>query len=423
MRPVTRAFAGDERGAVLVQFAMCITLLLLLLALAIDLSFARLIGNRLQITADAAATASVVELPVEADVDAVALQYAQLNYPEFSDDPVLVASDVVPGHWTGSAFIAGGFPLDAVRVTTRRQARNNNPVSSFFAGVAGIDFFQLQRSAVAIMNARQLCEGGGIFSDTNVESGSNNDYLADFCLYGRDWVQMGSNNTVAPGAIIGMRDPNDFEEGSDNVGTDEALRTMDETLPLPGLVSGLITSMQDSRSGLPSFITDGPVYLSEITDSTPLEPGTLYVVSGVADFGSDRDISNIAVVAEKEIKLGSNSELSNAIFVTPDKILFGSYITVGGTNPCASSEYNVYLFSRSDIEFGSNNDLAALQIAAQGELNLGSDIVGITNLYAEALGAVEYGSSESYGSCGGGLSSSFGSLVISEQDGGPYLVQ
>ena len=122
-------------------------------------------------------------------------------------------------------------------------------------------------------------------------------------------------------------------------------------------------------SELPDFITSGPVFLDEISDSTPLTPGTLYVVNAVADFGSDATVANNAVVAGREIKIGSNASVENVVFASPDKILPGSANDFGSLGVCGGA-CNVYLFSESNIEFGSNNGLRGVQLGAGEELAL-----------------------------------------------------
>lgn len=105
-------------------------------------------------------------------------------------------------------------------------------------------------------------------------------------------------------------------------------------------------------------------------------------------------MSDIAIVANKEVKLGSNNTLTNAVFATPDKILIGS-----------------------------NNSIRGTQMSAGDQLKLGSDIKALANVYGEAYGKIDYGSSEEMGACPGGLESHFAKIVITDGDGNLTLVQ
>ena len=69
-------------------------------ALAVDMGYLYWMKNRLQVTADAAATAGASQLGVdEATVKAEAIAYAAKNLPAGNHGTVLTAADVVLGHW------------------------------------------------------------------------------------------------------------------------------------------------------------------------------------------------------------------------------------------------------------------------------------------------------------------------------------
>ncbi len=401
----------DTSGAVIVLVAVALPVFLLMLAWVIDIGLVRLTGHRLQIAASAAALAGASQLPDNNDVRTEALLYSGKNYADINGHPVLIAADIETGNWDGSVFVANSTPKNAVRATARRTNANLNPLQSIFAVFAGITEFEISRSAVAESEPAPGCDSGGFFSAEEVLSGSNNNYTQDFCLYGADGVKIGSDTDVSPGTVIAMNDLSDFEQGGNNPGAEDILLEENYDLVLPGLVSGIVNDMRNSEiTNMPDFVTNGPVYLNEITDVTPLAPNTLYIVEEVADLGSDRVISDIAIVAKKEVKVGSNVALANVVFATPDKILIGSDNEVGSPDYCSDGKYNIYLFSGSNIEFGSNNYFRGAQMGANGELKLGTDISGIEDVHAEATGKIDYGSSESYGTCGGGLASDFGDL-------------
>jgi len=186
-------------------------------------------------------------------------------------------------------------------------------------------------------------------------------------------------------------------------------------LQLPGKVDGIVAGLRaGSFADLPSYIKFGPVYKSKIEDSDKLEPNTLYIVDDVADLGSHQNISNVAIVANKEVKVGSYNQLHNVFFASMDKVLLGSNNTIGSSTPCSSGKYESFIYSGSNIEFGSNNTLKGIQMAAKEQLKLGSDIFG-QGIYGEASGEIDYGSADHFEGCPNGLlseESTFSSFAL-----------
>lgn len=407
-----RRFARDQGGAVLLVFAVSLPVFLMVLAFVIDGGLVRLNANRLQVSADAAALAGASQLPDDAMVKTAALEYSDKNYEPVGGSRVLRASDVLTGHWDGSAFEAGAEPKNAVQVVTKRGEANNNPLATLLGAVTRIDSFEIERSAVAVAGGGiALCQNGGLFSNSKLESGSNNDYVANFCIYGADGVKISSDNSFGPGTIVAMNDLRDFEQGGSNADVDDALLELDEPLLLTGLIPTIISNMRAGDfSQLPPFITKGPVRLEEIKKETPLKKGTLYIVDKGAEF--EGLVEEIAVVAREPIKASSDSTLRDVVFATPDEIDIGSNIEIGNSEFCNNAEYSVYLFSRKLIKFGSNNSFLGVQMASKGKIEFGSNTTGALNVYGEADGEINYGSNETMGSCATGLSSFFGQLNI-----------
>ena len=423
-----RRFLTEESGAVIVFVAFAFPLFLLMIAFVIDFGIARIVKNKLQISADAAALAGAAMLPNETDARTEAVVFAELNYSdEKAEGAVLRDADIQLGSWDVETrvFIEDGEPLNAVRVTTRRDTTNGNPLRTYFAMLADIDQFDLSQSAVAHLGAGEGCRGGGLFTEKNVLSGSNNDYVSGFCLYGAEGVKISSDNSFVDTVEVAMNSLSDFEQGGNNAGIEEVLTEADYDLALPARVPDIIDTLRGDTDefDLPPFITNGPVELNEITDTTPLQPGTLYIVEEVADLGSNQTIENIAIVAKKEVKVGSNNTLENVVFASEDKVLLGSNNTIGAEDFCSTGLYGIYLFSMDNIEFGSNNDLRGVQIAGQKELKLGSDVAGISGVLGEVLDKIDYGSADKMGACAQSLGSFFALPIFPSAATSLVLVQ
>lgn len=108
----------DRRGAIGPLFALALPAMTLAIGLAVDGANLRLAQARLQVAADAAATAAVRQLSNGGAV-AEAQRVAELNTAG-----VLAGSDVATGRWdmTARTFTAGGSAssLNAVQVVTRQ---------------------------------------------------------------------------------------------------------------------------------------------------------------------------------------------------------------------------------------------------------------------------------------------------------------
>lgn len=153
-----RTTRNTRRGAVAVLAALLMVPIMGLLAFTVDVGYIVREEARLQTAADAAALAAVVEFPDAAAVDAIAQEYASLNYPDA--DNILASSDIEPGIWDEDArtFTATGnyATANAVRITVRRGGSNGDPLNLFFAPVLGIDDADVQASAIAFGD-KTLC--------------------------------------------------------------------------------------------------------------------------------------------------------------------------------------------------------------------------------------------------------------------------
>jgi hypothetical protein len=166
-----------------------------------------------------------------------------------------------------------------------------------------------------------------------------------------------------------------------------------------------------ASAGLPNYITQVQ-FVKNITSSTTLQPNTLYVVEEVADIGSNRTVSEIAIVAGKEVKTGSNVRMHNVVFATLDKILFGSSNDFGTSDFCDRGSYSIYAFAGDNIEFGSQSLIRGMQMASRNMIKLGSELRAADGVYAEASNDVLYGSADSLEGCASGLSSEIAATTL-----------
>lgn len=174
---VRQGLVLDTRGSVAVMVAVTLPMLLGFAALTIDIGQAVMAKNELQNVADAAALAGARELGVTysggpggtpppmtiqqqqsfslsnaAPIKNAAKDVAVQNYAAGTSITVL-DTDIHIGQWNGvtKTFTATNALPNAVRVTARRDGSANLPISTFLAGVLGVNSVSLSASATAAL--------------------------------------------------------------------------------------------------------------------------------------------------------------------------------------------------------------------------------------------------------------------------------
>ena len=405
----THTFFRREEGSATVFNILWLIPLIAVGGLAIDAAIGYAWKARLQAAADAAAHAAVMEL---GDVDAAkdkAIEFAGKNINPDAFGAVLAEDDVETGNWnqTTRTFTPNGSPLDAVRVTTRRDATNDNQVSTTFLRFTGLAGWDVIAVAVAEADSNNCFENGFV-AGGKIWSGSQNQYINDFCLHGEDGVEIGSQNIIEDGVVISMPNLRDFVQGSDNGDSDDFLSQANNPPSLPQQIDTLIDGLEDGSIDpqLTDFETfDSIEEVSSVSISDLRTRGKYYIVNDVVDFGSSNTFEDLVVISDEEIKVGSGVTLINVLLASRDKVTFGSENTFGAANFCTNNRRDgVRIFSSYDdtdaVKFGSQSNFYGVQIAGTGEVNLGSELGSVTGLGVQAGKDIHYGSQEIYGACG-----------------------
>jgi len=159
----------DDRGATAVIVALTLVMLLSMGALSLDIGHALVARNELQNISDAAALAGARELGL---IYETLPPFQQFSYQLADPTPVFNAvqtiagqnqaagmsitvdtSDIQIGQWNDAAktfTVTNTFP-NAVRVTSRRDASTNGPISTFLANVMGISSVSVNSFATAAL--------------------------------------------------------------------------------------------------------------------------------------------------------------------------------------------------------------------------------------------------------------------------------
>ena len=392
-----RAFLRDQQGAIMAFMAFGLFVSAGLGALAMDMGYLYIVKSRLQVAADVAALAAVRQLPDEAAAQSTALTYAVKNMPASAHGGVLVNADVVLGNWDSNSntFTPAGVPVDAVRIVTRRSGDNGNAVGLFFGRIIGFDEMDVTRTSIAVKKSNS-CYTNGIVAGNQVLSSSNNNVLDSFCVYGRNGVAVGSNNSFSAGTQIGMLNLNDLQAGSNNTGLSDALAEMDLT---PDLTTDIAALINDIQTNLPDYITQTQ-NVSALPD--PLVPGTAYFVDQPVDIPSGTTLNDVVIVSTDKITVGSDVSLANVILAAGDNVELGSYGAIGDSDYCiGGGDGGVQLIATINIVVGSNTDFFGAQLIAGVDADLGSNEISSTALALQAGNDITLGSNVNLSVCNG----------------------
>jgi Ca-activated chloride channel homolog len=160
-----RANARHRRGAMLVFIAICLPLLIIMAAFAIDVAWMQLTRTELRTATDSAARAGAKELSLKQDVTAAKTKAkAAAARNNVAGEPLLLTdADVHVGKsvqiGTGRFnFTDGGAKPNAVRVWGKRTIDSKSgPVDLMFSKVLGVDQFQPVEVASSTQLDRDIC--------------------------------------------------------------------------------------------------------------------------------------------------------------------------------------------------------------------------------------------------------------------------
>lgn len=155
-----------RRGAMLVLIAICLPLVLIMAAFAVDVAWMQLTRSQLRTATDAAARAGAKGLSLyQNDQMARRLAKQAAGRNLVAGDPLLLddkdiefGSSTRPDDGSRFVFTAGGAQPNAVRVTGRRtQGSATGAVDLLFSGVLGVRQFEPIETAISTQLDRDIC--------------------------------------------------------------------------------------------------------------------------------------------------------------------------------------------------------------------------------------------------------------------------
>jgi len=364
---------------------------------------------------------------------------------------VLKAADVFTGNWDRATvtFTPGGTPLNAVRVITRRADANGNPLATNFLrilGLWGLPFDRWNISVEAIAETYvPYCARDGLIANGIVKISSNNDFVHEICIYGREGVTIRQNNffDYLDGVTVGMSDLADLDIAANgmekNDGLAGALREGElwayEVEMLPAIVAGLLDPNGVSSDGeanakyVPDYVntSDTGDYLPVITvpltaqlDLTTAEEGRIYHVTcppnKLLSLPSGVTMQNVVIIADCRISGGSGSTFTNMVLASTatgkganpyDKAVVSlsanAVIGKADEDPLCDPGGGVLIYSYASVHTAAGTIINGTRIVARGDVDLTAGSDGLMGVAIQAGGAITMTSNNIMGLCADGV--------------------
>ncbi len=459
-------------GAAAVIMAAMLPAIVAFAALAIDMSYAYWTRTQLQHAASAAALAGVQEIVDEAPADGqadndeyrkAAIEYAYKNMQEYRFGKVIQSScgiydpatnaiggsaecaDVKVGNWDpdariftawdGAGFNAATMKLDAVRVWTRKAQMNGNPLNLFLGSAVGLAETDISTVAIAWAKGGEdtSCYQDGMIAGGWVDIQSNNQFINDYCIYGRDGVRVQSDNFFETGVAVGFGPDGVLDEqGSMNNGLPEAIQPQEIIEPAKAQqIDAMISALESGTyPGFVDFSNTGTITASTLPEF-PI-PHTTYIIDGTAAITSDADLSNLVIIADKidigsgvtltdmvlvandsdtpnaNISVGSDYIIDNIVLAARNRISLGSWGTMGGGLCDGANQKTVQILAEENVVIASDTTISNSEVLAGNDVDMGSNnAINLTGDGAtiQAINNIWLASDGDFGACaptGGG---------------------
>lgn len=434
-------FLCDENGGYTIWSLIWFSLYVAMGGLAVDVTDAYRNQTLLQSTADASALAAVMSLPDQTDATAQALAYSTDNMAPVINGNVLKNAEVIFGNWDfdTSSFIPGITAPDAVRVITRRDASNANPLATNFLRIIGLQQWNISVEAIAVKYIPGcLGEYNALVANNKIDITSNNGF-EETCMHaqnvevdnGHDYaIDLGNNNTFGDDVEVSMSDLDDLN-GRPNVCTNNTGLCDEGTLIEGDLWAKTVDSIDEMITGLnsadPDYVLDSLYQVDELTQGMinpavvtidqnyagPYEPYTVYIGNCANDnnllsLPGGIQIDSVVIVTNCKIKGNSGIQLSNAIIASSStgnganpldqqSIDFPADLQIGTSDFCTDGSTQVHMYSAASAKVAAGPSVYGLRAVVAGDFQISAnnDVYGISveagnNITATANGQFTY---------------------------------
>ncbi len=419
-----RNFCADQDGGITVLSLMLMLPILMLAGYAIDTGNVMAARTQLQIAADAAAHAALLEreLHSEDDARALALDVAELNMPAERYGYVIAPENIEFGVFDHDAmqFTPDEDLNSAVRVIARRNAENGNGVRTFLLKLVGLEEWTLNVQSVFVTYT-PTCLREGFVAQQKVDLQSNNVYTAGFCIHSNSYVSLNSNNYFEPGTVVSMSNLDDLDLPNSgyktNAGLSEALREGSWNIRIieriEDIIGGLKTLDDNYRpdyitSTAPIALKDRNIYQDDLT------PGRLHTYScngGAAlTIKNGTVVTDVVLISDCKTKFESGVVLQNSVIATTNtsaqSMTASSGLVIGKDDNCAPGG-GVQLVTMGSISFPSGIQVYGSQLLSMEDIDFSANADGIQGAAFVAGGEISGTSNMSMGFCSTGMEDNF----------------
>ena len=425
-----KCHARREDGAISVLNLFFLMAVGILAGVAIDVSSLVSARSQLQVTADAAAHAALVEREWE-DIEvakAKAVSLAQNNMPTAKFGDVLTEENIQFGSYDRATevFTVDDNSRNAVLVKTERLTTNGNPVSSFLLQFVGFWNWDVRTTSV-FETFYPTCLMEGFVADGVIDVQSNNSYFNGFCMHSNSHVTINNNNYFEPGTIVSMPDTNDLvvtTNGNDepkNDGLEEALREGKYFIKILSRLDKIVEGIKDrdsryARDYINNYninqITAGNGNNTSVSFAkATIDPSDLMQRRvNTADCSNELTLGpgtyeNVVLISECNVKISNNVILTNATLITKGSVN-GSHIVLGVDDGCAAGG-GAQLLAYGEVAFSSQIELYGGQIIAVGDIDFQANGDGMKGASIVSGGNIDSTSNLNFGFCGTGMEHSF----------------
>jgi hypothetical protein len=441
-----RSFLRDESGSYTVWSLIWFSLYVAMGGLAVDMTDAYRNQTLLQATADASALSGVLSLPDASSAKDEAVAYSADNMGYGVNGIVLERDEVFVGNWdfTSQAFTDGGTPLNAVRVITRRDDGNGNPLAANFLHILSLwgipfDRFNISTEAIAIKYVPECLNGGMVsYNALNVTSG--NGFHSKMCLHAQNAifdnreqdfsVSMNNGNTLDPGVTVSMPRLEELDGRpnilSNNTGLAEALIEGDlwpkDAMAIQQIMDKILAF---DLEYMPSYVlsADGLRIANAIEHVTPgtfpttLIENTVYEVTCGSSGGSfslpkDVVLRNVAIITDCSIHAANAAVIENVLIASSDlgngsnptdkhTINLASDAYIGSQNFCTIGTGGVEIYALASVHIAAKLDIRGLRAVVGGDFSMTAQ-GNVEGISLEAMDRIEATANGDFGLCPNG---------------------
>jgi len=415
-------FAADDAGSITMWMIAWMIGLLMFIGLAVDSGNGYRTKAMLQVTANAASHAGAVTLGrggTSFEAVNAAQNIAQANVPG-----TVRASDVEFGRYDGGVFTAGIAPVNAVRVTARRDETASNGLETHFLRIIGIDTLDVAASAVTVFDPPP-CENDGIIAMGQVKFTAQAAFDGAVCIHSQTELQISGIDSISADTVFSAPNVAPHNEGgmvNASTGVHALLEghlEPDWLLPDAALEDEVRKAWKATLAAIqgyaskPNLVEATPVYayrevqhgagknnwdiVQDIADGYRYFYLTCKNGSNRFDFPSEVvDLRGVTIVSTCALAVnGADTVLMKDTTIMVDDPGNEQSIKLNGKSSVADTatscvDYgDIKLYSTGGVKMTAESDFTGIEIVATGSVSLAADADLTAGLSIQSQGSVE----------------------------------